>query len=85
MNNDVYYKVYVDSDDLITVVCMQHFDEDAYDQNRFYTNGLGESVKFECKSDAIDFINEKFKPEYIDPQYSNNYPGSSQFWKEREI
>jgi len=67
LENEVYYKVYVGLDDLIHVVCMQWFDEDGYDQNRFYYDEKGEVVKFPTEESAIEFINKKFKPRYINP------------------
>ena len=40
----VYYRVFLNRDDLICVVCMQDFDEYDYDQKRFFCDDSGEKV-----------------------------------------
>jgi len=81
MSNDVYYKIYANRDDLITVVCMQYFDEDDYDQSRFYREN-GETLRFDDEEKAIEFINEKFRKDFIDPEYQRC---NSRFWEDRKL
>ena len=65
----VYYRLYLDGNNLITVVCLQHFDEiDYYDYN-FVRNSEGEKYFFDEEEDAIRQLNEWYKSEEIDPEY----------------
>ena len=41
--SEVYYRIYVPEEEKPCVVCMQHFDEEGYDQNRFLTSHQYES------------------------------------------
>lgn len=68
MDNDVYYKIFLTRDDLVTIVCMQWFDENDYDHSRFY-RVAGEEAKFMTEEHAKHFLNQNFKPECIDPEY----------------
>lgn len=70
MDFPVYYKIYYsERDNVMTVVCMQSFDEDDYYQYRFFKDENGDPYRFDDEEDAIKFLNEKFKTEYIDPEY----------------
>lgn len=66
--NDVYYKIYLDKDDLITIVELQEFDEPDYDHSRFFMS-CGKEITFMTEEHAIEYLNKHFKPECIDPLY----------------
>ena len=73
LSGDVYYKLYKSSrSELFTVVCMQWFDEMDYYAERFVRNSSDEIHVFEKEQDAIDKLNEWFKPEQIDSEYSRD-------------
>ena len=78
----VYYKIYADRDDMISIVCMQYFDEDDYHQDRFYRDGSGDPFRFDDEEEAIQFVNEKFHQEYIAEKFRRK---TNNFWKERLI
>lgn len=50
---DIYYRVYFDRNDEISIVCLQDFDEDDYDQERFLS-----STKFDTDEDAVKFVQQ---------------------------
>lgn len=69
-DNEVYYKLYLSSrTDLVTVVCMQWFDEPDYEAKRFVRNENGEPYFFLDEDEAIAQLNEWFEPHQIDPMY----------------
>ncbi|MCY8228769.1 hypothetical protein MOC30_14360 [Bacillus spizizenii] len=69
--NDIYYKIYQSSrlNELITVVCMQWFDECDYDKERFLTDEEGNALKFDTEENAKRWLNENVRTEMIDPDY----------------
>lgn len=69
--SDVYYKIYMSErlDWKLTIVCMQHFDEDDYYKERFFTDEKGWVLIFETEKEAQTWLNENVKPEKIDPEY----------------
>ena len=69
--NDVYYKIYQSSklNGLLTVVCMQWFDEFDYDQENFFTDEYGYVLEFESEVEAEKWLNENIKAEMIDPEH----------------
>lgn len=70
--NDVYYRLIRtgDNEDIITVCCMQDFDEYDYDRSRFLcAKGTDERLIFSTEEKAIKFLNDNIKPENIDPEY----------------
>lgn len=71
MDNEVYYRIIRTSDDtLLTVVCMQWFDEHDYDEDRFLcVKGTRNRLSFKSEKDAIDFMNDNIKLENIHPEY----------------
>ncbi len=71
MNNDVYYKIYqlTKPNDLLTVVCVQWFDELGYNQDRFFTDEHGHALEFDTEREAEEWLNENIKPEKIDPEH----------------
>lgn len=72
MDNEVYWKLYQDKNSLITIVCMQEFDEMDYDQNKFVRDSLGNIHTFYSKSEAINKLNNCYKSNEIDPKYLKN-------------
>lgn len=70
-SNDVYYRLYQSEriGGLITVVCMQWFDEMDYYEERFVKTSDGEAHTFETEEMAIEKLNKWYKPEEIDPEY----------------
>ena len=68
-NSPVYYKLLLNRDELMTVACLQDFDECDYNQDRFFKTEEGRCVAFYDEDNAKKFLNEKFKPECIDPEY----------------
>lgn len=74
MNNDVYYKLYkMSKNNLITIVCMQWFDENDYYKENFVKNSSGEDHKFESEDEAIERLNNWYKSDEIDPEYRLDY------------
>jgi hypothetical protein len=68
--NDVYYKLYKSHrNGLITIVCMQWFDEWDYHEDRFVRNTEGVIHKFSTEDEAKQKLNEWYKPHEIDPEY----------------
>lgn len=70
---EVYYKLIKSyRNDLITIACIQWFDEYDYDQSRFVRNSDNEIHVFESEELAQEKLNKWFKPEEIDPEYRTN-------------
>ncbi|AFC21613.1 hypothetical protein GAP32_163 [Cronobacter phage vB_CsaM_GAP32] len=72
MDDDVYYRIIRtrEDDNILTVVCMQWFDEDAYDVNRFLcAKGTDDRLIFSTVEKAVKFLNDNIKQEFIDPEY----------------
>ena len=69
MLNDVYYKIIQCEDGVLTVACLQWFDEYDYDQDRFFTDEDGYQLKFDTEEEAEEWLNENIKPELIDPEH----------------
>lgn len=68
--SDVYYRIYLSSkDDKFHVVCMQYFDEYNYDEDKFMTDEYGERLMFDTEDEAIQWMNENMKPEFIVDEY----------------
>lgn len=71
-DNDVYYRIIRSSNDetLLTIVCMQWFDECDYDESRFLcAKGTKDRLSFNSEEEAIEFLNDNIKLENIDPEY----------------
>ena len=69
MRDGVYYKLYKRSNGLMTVVCMQWFDEPDYYESNFVKDSSGEVHIFDTEEEAVEKLNELFKPEEIDHEY----------------
>jgi hypothetical protein len=67
----VYYKIYKSEllGGRLTVICMQDFDENDYEQNRFFKDKEGNILMFHEESEAIQWLLENIKEELIDPEY----------------
>ena len=79
----IYYKIYLSSNDnKLVVVCLQDFDEPDYNQNQFYKEDDYDKI-FQTEEEAIKFLNNKFKAEYIRDEFLT--PNNPSFlWKEME-
>lgn len=64
--SDVYYKITRGNTKTFKVVCMQWFDELDYDETKFINDEWGYHRKFYSESEAIKWLNENVKEEYID-------------------
>ena len=68
---DYCYRLYL-RDGLVTVICIRSFDTDIYyEKDLFVKNSKGEPHRFEEEHEAIEKLNEWYKPEEIDPEYRN--------------
>lgn len=65
----VYWKILMTRNNKIGIACMQSFDEYEYDQKRFLLGEDGMVVKFDSEEDAISYLNDNFKPEFIEDEY----------------
>lgn len=79
MTSEVYYKLYLDRDQRVTVVCLQDFDEPDYNPLKFFRAPDGESAVFDTEEDAVIYLNEHFLPYAIDPKYLS--PNNLEFMK----
>lgn len=80
MDDPVYYRImYWGKIEKLTIVTMQSFDEYDYDQNKFLRDKDNDAMRWNDEQEAIRFLNENFKPEYIDPEYIT--PNNKEFWK----
>jgi len=70
-DNSVYWKLYLSTrlKGLVTVVCMQWFDEPDYDSDMFVKNKDGEPYYFTDENEAIEKLNVWYKKKDIDPEY----------------
>ncbi|MFS0905681.1 hypothetical protein AB3N02_21795 [Priestia aryabhattai] len=75
MSNDIYYRI-LDYKGKLTIVCMQWFDEYDYNEEDFLTDEDGDRYMFHTKNEAIDWLNENVKEEYIDDEYKHASPKS---------
>ena len=68
--DEVYWKLYrKQTNGLVTVVCMQWFDEYDYYESLFIRDSDCNHHKFGTEELAIDWLNEKFPADDIDPEY----------------
>lgn len=75
--SDIYYKIYLNSNNLLCIVEMQYFDEYDYNQSRFYSEN-GEIPKWYDEDEAKKYLNDTFQKELIDPKYWGSK--SDNFW-----
>jgi len=61
----VYYKIILDSEGTLCVVCLQWFDEFDYDQKRFITDSHGNQREFDNEEDAKKWLNSNIQDKYI--------------------
>lgn len=64
-----YYRLYLNRQDVITVVELGQGDEDDYKQDRFIPDRYGQRLTFATEEKAVLHLNERFQAEYIDEQY----------------
>jgi aconitase A len=72
--NEVYYKVYYwDSENCVTVVCMQWFDEGDYHEEHFFKDNEGNVLRFGHEDEAIQWLNDNITEDKIDPRYKQGF------------
>lgn len=73
----VYYKIYfLKKIQRLTVVCMQWFDEYDYNESKFLRDDQNKIMSWDKEIDAVKYLNDNFKLEYIDEDYiTANHPG----------
>ena len=76
----VYYRIYLNKEDLLTIVTMQSFDEDDYNQHRFLKNNEGKEIQFDYEDVAIQYLNDNYRFQSIDPKYRT--PNNKNFQNE---
>lgn len=83
MGSDIYYKIYASPrfSGLLTIVCMQWFDEYDYDEDRFFTDEDGHVLEFSAEEEAINWLNENIRVEMIDPEYRRTEVNRSYYLK----
>ena len=84
--SDLYYKIlggYIreDGNEYVTVVTMQWFDEYDYDQDRFFRDEDGDTLMFYEEDEAIQWLFDNVKEEYIDPEYRGRRFNQSKYMK----
>lgn len=80
--NDVYWRILMTGDRKIGIACMQSFDECAYDQNRFLKGEDGWPIRFDSEETAITYLNDHYKPEFIEDEYVT--PNNQAFFRSAE-
>jgi hypothetical protein len=78
--SDVYYKIYQMNNGLLTIVCLQDFDECDYDQDRFFTDYWNNQFKFSREKAAEDWLNRNIKPQLIDPKHRKVKINKEDYW-----
>ena len=69
-SNDVYWRIYQSTkSQLMTVVCMQWFDESDYHHERFVTDSSLHPYMFDSEAEAVTQLNLWFEKDQIDPEY----------------
>ena len=63
----MYYRVYLNHENLICVCCMQWFDEYDYERDRFVRDAGGSPLQFDDELSAKTFVNRTYKLEVIHP------------------
>lgn len=70
-DNKVYYKIFKSPgiNNKLTIVTMQWFDENQYEQKRFFKDKEGNQLIFDDKGKAVQWLLENIKEELIDEEY----------------
>lgn len=69
-----YYRILLSSEQLLRVVRMD-WNEYEYYENKILRDERGEWMRFGTELEAINYLNENFRPERIDPEFlSPNNP-----------
>ncbi|AXH71217.1 hypothetical protein BSP36_172 [Bacillus phage BSP36] len=84
--SDLYYKIIggctrEDGNEYVTVVTMQWFDEYDYNQDRFFRDEDGDTLMFYEEDEAIQWLFDNVKEEYIDPEYRGRRFNQSKYMK----
>jgi len=82
VDNGVYYKIYYNiREDYVTVVTMQWFDEDDYNNAHFFKDEDGVILKFDNEDTAIQWLNDNVKEDKINPEYRKKGFNQKRFMK----
>lgn len=85
-DDDGWYKSYwyilMVGDRKIGVANITDTDLYDYDKRRFLLGEDGEKVRFKNEDEAIEYVNDKYKPEFIDDECIT--PNNQAFFKEAE-
>ena len=77
LSSPVYYKIIKKfGSNAVTIACLQDFDEIDYDQDDFFKDSKSRCICFYSEENAIQYMNEKFKYEFIDERYRQNLENS---------
>jgi hypothetical protein len=70
-DNRVYYKIFKSPgiNNKLTIITMQWFDENQYEQKRFFKDKQGNQLEFEDKEKAVEWLLDNIKEELIDEEY----------------
>lgn len=75
MDETVYYRVYLNTENLVCVVEMCSTDEYDYRPQKFFRDADGQRMKFEKEHEARAFVNRTFRRECIRPEdLTPNHP-----------
>lgn len=61
----VYYKISMATDDTLTTICLQWFDEGEYPEDTFFTDSGGDDLRFDTEEEAEQWLHDNVKPEKI--------------------
>ena len=81
--DDIFYRAYVpDHMHYFKTVCMQWFDENDYDKNRFLKKD-GEILQWKTEEEAEKYLIDNLKEDYIYPEILAKYRDHSIYFKEK--
>ena len=66
---DMEHRLYLNSDNKITVIALFSYEENEYDITKFYRDLTGGIPSFAEEDDAIEYLNKYVRRECIDPKY----------------
>ena len=65
----VFYMLYLNRHNVVTVICVQDFDLYDYHADKFVRNSAKQCHAFPEEEEAIGFLNQKYTQDEIDPEY----------------
>lgn len=82
---DVYYRIYMSKElgNKLTILTLQSFDESSINQDRIIKDReTGEKLWFRNQHEAIQWLNENIKRQFIDPDYLASGPSINDYYIE---